>query len=279
MELNRYTEAFAALSHPGRMELFRLLVRRHPDALQPSEIAECLRMRRNTLSTHLTVMKRARLITTLREGRGVFCQIDVEAIGDLVHFLTADCCRGRPDLCGTPQVGSPYDAPLLPATDERPLNVLFLCTRNSARSIFAESILSQHGGDAFRAFSAGTAPQSEVNTTALDLLRRMKHPIDALHPKHVSVFRSSDAPRMDFVFTVCDRAANEDCPPWPGAALSAHWGVPDPIAETASPRPGAMTFGQAFTVIEERITAFLALPLRSLERHALQLQLDAIGRA
>lgn len=277
MEPTIYSDALAALAHPGRMEIFRLLVRRYPNSLQPSEIADCLRMRRNTLSTHLTVMKRARLLTTLREGRGVFCQVDLAAVGDLVRYLTADCCRGRPDLCTPLQLGPANQAALTPSAD-RPFNVLFVCTKNAARSITAESILSREGGDVFRAYSAGTQPQTKANAMALEILRQKHHTVEALKPKNVERFRTSDAPRMDFVFTLCDRAANEDCPPWPGAALCAHWSVPDPVAAKGARSHKTKAFQRAYDLIEERIAAFIALPLRSLDRRALQLQLDAIGR-
>jgi len=277
MELKDSIEALAALAHPGRMAVFRLLVRRHPDGVQPSEIADSLQMRRNTLSTHLTTMKRAGLLTTERDGRAVFCRIDVAAVGDLIHYMTADCCRGRPDLCAALQFDE-IGKGALSAAESRPLNVLFVCTRNSARSIFAEAILARKGGKAFRAFSAGTQPRSGVSPPAIDVLRQKNHAIESLRPKHIDFFRSDSAPKLDFVFTVCDRAANEDCPSWPGRVLTAHWGIPDPVAGGTSRDREIVTYGEAYDMVEERVSAFLALPLRTLDRRSLQRELDNIGR-
>jgi arsenate reductase len=161
---------------------------------------------------------------------------------------------------------------------DQPFNVLFLCTGNSARSILAESLLVFWGRDGFRAYSAGSHPKGAVHPVALELLRHMKLPVDGLRSKDWSEFSTAGAPRMDFVFTVCDKAAAEVCPVWPGQPMSAHWGVPDPAAVTGTVAEQWAAFREAFRVLESRIKIFTSLPLRSLDRLKLQQQLDAIGR-
>lgn len=162
---------------------------------------------------------------------------------------------------------------------ERVFNVLFLCTGNSARSILAESLLNQLGEGRFRAFSAGSQPKGEVHPLALGLLRELGHPVDGLRSKSVDEFGGADAPVMDFVFTVCDNAAGEVCPIWPGHPMTAHWGIEDPAAATGTPAQREQAFHTAFRLLANRIRAFIALPLAGLERESLRAQLQQIGRA
>jgi arsenate reductase len=160
----------------------------------------------------------------------------------------------------------------------RTFNVLFLCTGNSARSIMAESILRQVGTGRFRAFSAGSRPAGQVNPYAVELLARNRMPTDGLRSKNWDEFAKPEAPRLDFVFTVCDDAAGEVCPVWPGQPMTAHWGVKDPAAETGSDSYKWLAFRRAFRELENRIKIFTALPLRSLDRLKLQERLNEIGR-
>jgi len=162
---------------------------------------------------------------------------------------------------------------------DRVFNVLFLCTGNSARSILAESLLNQLGEGRFRAFSAGSQPKGEVHPLALGLLRELGHPVDGLRSKSVDEFGGADAPVMDFVFTVCDNAAGEVCPIWPGHPMTAHWGIEDPAAATGTPAQREQAFHTAFRLLANRIRAFIALPLAGLERESLRAQLQQIGRA
>lgn len=160
-----------------------------------------------------------------------------------------------------------------------PYNVLFLCTGNSARSILAEQLLNHWGAGVFRAYSAGSHPQGAVNPIALELLRHMKLPTAGLRSKSWDELAVPNAPRLDFVFTVCDRAAAEVCPVWPGQPMTAHWGVADPAAVEGPETQRWLAFRRAFRELENRIKIFTSLPIRSLDRLKLQERLDAIGRA
>jgi arsenate reductase len=157
-------------------------------------------------------------------------------------------------------------------------NVLFLCTHNSARSIMAEGILNSIGGGRFRAFSAGSHPSGQVQPLALQALRGLRVPVDGFRSKDWAEFAAPGAPVMDFVFTVCDRAAGEVCPLWPGQPMTAHWGVPDPAEVRGSDEQRAQAYWDAATTLRRRIELMLALPIASLDRLALQREVSAIGR-
>ena len=157
-------------------------------------------------------------------------------------------------------------------------NVLFLCTGNSARSIIAEAILNKEGDGRFRAFSAGSQPKAHVNPHTLTLLRRLGYDTSALRSKSWSEFAVAGAPELDFVFTVCDNAAGETCPFWPGKPMTAHWGIPDPAAAEGSEAEVAAAFNDAYRMLKQRIDIFLALPLSKLDRMAIGARLKDIGR-
>ena len=157
-------------------------------------------------------------------------------------------------------------------------NVLFLCTGNSARSILAERLVERLGGGRFRGFSAGSRPAGAVNPLALKVLERNNFPTSGLRSKSWSEFAGDDAPRMDFVFTVCDSAAGENCPVWPGQPMTAHWGIPDPASVEGSEAERNLAFRQALAALERRIGIFVALPIESLDRLRLKQRLDEIGR-
>ena len=161
----------------------------------------------------------------------------------------------------------------------RVLNVLFLCTGNSARSIMAESILRQVGTGRFRAFSAGSHPAGRVNPFALELLERNRMPTDGLRSKSWDEFAKPDAARLDFVFTVCDNAAGEVCPVWPGQPMTAHWGIPDPAAVGGSDDDKRKAFAEASRILLNRIRIFVSLPLNTLDRLSLQRKLDELGHS
>jgi len=277
MESIRNTDALAALAHPGRLGVFRLLSRRAPHGVQPSEIADALGMKRNTLSVCVAALARAGLVSQRREGKAVFYALDLGRTAGLIDYLVNDCCRGRPELCLPfgPRTLRPLDTGDAPM--DRPYNVLFICTGNSARSIFAEAILNELGGDKFRALSAGTTPYSELNPFALDVLRQAGHDVSVLRSKNVAEFQGEDAPPLDFVFTVCDRAANEECPPWEGQPITAHWGMPDPVKATGTEAEKALAFRQAYKAMRRRLEYFVELPIAELDRISLQRKLDAIG--
>ena len=157
------------------------------------------------------------------------------------------------------------------------MNVLFLCTGNSARSILGEAILRQHGGDLHNAFSAGSQPLGEVNPMTLELLQTLKYETKDLRSKSWEEFSKEDSPEIDFVFTVCGSAAEETCPVWQGTPLSAHWGIEDPASKEGSASVRRKAFQQAFSQMYQRIELFLNLPIHSLERLALKKELNDIG--
>ncbi len=161
--------------------------------------------------------------------------------------------------------------------EKKTYNVLFLCTGNSARSIMAEAILNREGHGNFRAYSAGSHPKGQVHPYALDLLHKLDFDVSGFRSKSWSEFAEPDAPRLDFVFTVCDDAAQEICPVWPGQPMTAHWGVPDPAAATGKEAEIRVAFADAFRMLNNRISIFVSLPLRSIDRLSLQTRLDAIG--
>jgi len=157
-------------------------------------------------------------------------------------------------------------------------NVLFLCTGNSARSIMAEAILNRLGRGRFHGYSAGSQPRGEIQPMALDILRRSNHPVDGLRSKDWTEFAGEDALRLDFVFTLCDQAAAESCPVWPGQPMSAHWGLPDPAAAQADDALVRLAYADAYRMLHNRIDIFINLPLTSLDQLTLQRRLEDIGK-
>ena len=156
-------------------------------------------------------------------------------------------------------------------------NVLFLCTGISARSLFAEAILNRLGQGRFKAYSAGSHPKPAPHPYTIDLLGKLKHDTSTARSKIWDEFSGLDAPQMDFVFTVCDNAANEVCPIWPGQPMTAHWGVPDPAEAEGTEAEKRLAFSEAYRMLNNRIAIFVALPLASLDRLSLQKRLDKIG--
>jgi len=272
MEQHRASHAFSTLGHPGRLAVFRLLMRFAPQGVRPTEIAGALGLKPNTLSHHLADLVASGLVGVTRAGRSLFYAVDLDATEALIGYLALDVGRARPDLL----------APLLTYRKETAMrdtdfDVLFICSGNSARSIFAEALLRDLGRGKFQAFSAGYRPGTMLNPFALEVLQRNGHEIADLRSKHVSEFQAPGAPVMDFVFTVCDTAAAEECPPWPGQPITGHWGLPDPVKATGTEAERALVFAQTYAALRRRIAAFVALPFDSLSRLSLQSRVDAIG--
>lgn len=161
---------------------------------------------------------------------------------------------------------------------DEPMNVLFLCTGNSARSIIAEAILNRSGAGRFKAYSAGSHPTGQVNPNAIKLLESLNHTTSGLRSKDWLEFAGDGAPKMDFVFTVCDQAANEVCPIWPGQPMTAHWGLPDPAAVDGTAAEIAAAFAETYRMMNNRIEVFINLPMSSLDSLTLQKRLDSVGR-
>ena len=280
MESSFGTDAFTALGHPGRLAVFRLLARRAPHGVRPGEIIGALGLKPSTLSVHLAMLERAGLIRARRDGKSIYYRIALDEVGALVDFLVNDCCRGRPELC-VPLAARSLE-PLVEGPDQMPdrvFNVLFICVGNSARSIVAEALLTEIGSGKFTAFSAGTKPYSEMNPFALEVLESNGHDVSVLRAKNVGEFQGADAPPLDFVFTLCDAAANEECPPWPGQPITAHWGMPDPVKATGTEAEKALAFKITYGVLRRRLSAFVALPIGTLDRISLQRRLDDIDEA
>ena len=162
---------------------------------------------------------------------------------------------------------------------ERPYNVLFLCTGNSARSILAEALLNDHGHQRFRGFSAGSHPTGQVNAMALELLRSRGIAAEGASSKSWDEFEKPEAPPLDFVITVCDNTAGETCPVWPGKPMTAHWGVPDPAAVQGTRIEQMRAFEEAFRALDRRISLFVSLPIASLDRLSLRDRLSEIGKS
>ncbi|WP_416914889.1 MAG: helix-turn-helix domain-containing protein [Roseicyclus sp.] len=270
------TDQFAALSHPARLDVVQLLIRRYPDRVPAGEIAEVLGLKPNTLSAYLADLMQAGLITRDRLGTSLRYGADMAGLSAMTDGLLRECCRGRADLCATLNLDAPDGDRIMP--DDR-YKVLFICTGNSARSIFAETLLREMAGDRFEVFSAGTQPQSALNPMAVEMLRLKGHETSGLRSKNLTEFQGAGAPVFDFVFTVCDRAANEACPPWPGQPMSAHWSTPDPVKAQGTEAERMLAFQSAYGMLRNRILAFTALPLGTLDRISLQRALDGIAGA
>lgn len=261
------SDFFQTLGHPQRIEVFRLLIRRYPDALPAGEIGAVLGLKPSTLSVYLKALMRAGLLQQNRRGTSLHYQARIETMQNALTFLMDDCCKGRADFCGPQALSAP----------KARFNVLFLCTGNAARSLMAESMLRHFAGERFAAYSAGTYPATAPNKRAIALLRGRGYDTSLLRSKSTDEYLASDAPQMDFVFTLCDHAANEDCSVWQGQPVSSHWGLPDPAEADGSQKEIAGAFETAFEKIHSRISTFVSLPLETLDRRSQQKALDSIA--
>lgn len=247
----------AILGHPQRLAVFRLLMRRHPDALPVGEVAAALGIKLSTTSAYVAALVDCGLVRQSRQGTSLLCSLDMAAVQATLGYLAEDCCRGRPQLCPAPNRSAP-------------LRVAFLCTANSARSIIAQSLLRHHDPNRFLAVSAGTHPASAPHPGALALLERQGHDTSGLVSRPLSALL--DGPGVDLAITVCDRAANEDGPLLPGHPVTTHWGLPDPV-----PAGTQAAFAQTFAALAPRIRALAALPVETLDRAALQSAVDSLA--
>jgi len=272
-KLVQAVEALSALAHEGRLSIYRLLVRAGAEGLAAGRIAQKLDVLPNTLSANLNVLANAGLVESRRDGRSIIYSADYERMTNLLGFLMEDCCNGNVSICG-PLASIARKGEAM----DRKYNVLFLCTGNSARSILAEAILNRVGKDRFNAYSAGSHPKGQVHPEALALLKRLDHPTDGLRSKPWDEFAKPDSPPLDFVITVCDQAAGEVCPVWPGQPMSAHWGMPDPAAAQGSKAEIAAQFADTYRMLNNRIGAFANLKMSGLDKLSLQNKVRDIGR-
>lgn len=270
---------FTALGHDARLRLFRHLVAIGPNGESPERLCRALSLPAANIACHLTQLERCGLLIAWRGAGGARFAANLLSLRMLTLFLAEDCGNGDPDLLGDPGTltgMSPLGPPA--AGHGRVFNVLFLCTGNSARSIIAEAVLNRLGEGRFRAFSAGSAPAGRIHPRALTLLNAMAYPTMGLRSKSWNEFRVDDAPEMDFVFTVCDSIAAEICPAWPGQPIVAHWGGPDPAAIEGADAAKAVAFAETLRIVHNRISLFVSLPMRALDKLCLNRRLDEIAR-
>src|SRR5271166_2702431 len=276
MESSDAARVFGALAQESRLGVLRLLLAQGPNGLSAGELAERLGAPASTTSFHLSALERAGLISATRQGRQIIYAVRIVTLRELLVFLTEACCGGRPELCGD-------IAKLLPPLAEENVsmtpafNVLFLCTRNSARSIIAEAILAKVGGDRFRAYSAGSDPAARPMPEVIDKLQALGHDVSGLHCKSWNVFTGPDAPRMDFLITLCDAQDAQPCPDFGDKVVTGVWSLPDPAKFTGSTIERTALLNELYASLHRRIMIFINLPFATLERMALKARLDQIG--
>ena len=268
---------FAALSQETRLEAYRLLLRYQPFGLMAGDIARLLAVPHNTLSTHLAVLQHAGLVRSRREGRSVIFVADTSRLAAAHSFLIE--ARATPRKAKPARI-TPAIYPTKRPEDDmcyKSHNVLVLCTGNSARSILAEAIINREGRGRFRAFSAGSHPKGSPNPVGLELLASLGYDTSGLRSKSWTEFAEPGAPKMDFIITVCDSAAGESCPYWPGHPLVAHWGIADPAEVKGTPEQKRAAFQEAYRRLMNRTTAFVNLPIEDLSLAELKSRLAEIG--
>ena len=276
MESNDAAAGFAALSQATRLDVMRLLASRGASGMAAGALATALGLAPSTLSFHLSALEQAGLVQSTRQGRHVIYAVRFSGLRELLSFLTETCCNGHPDLCGD-------IARLLPEQPEErrsmqpAFNVLFVCTRNSARSILAEAILDQVGRGRFHAYSAGTEPADAPMPEVLDRLRVMGHDLRQLRSKSWTEFTGPSAPRMDFVITLCDVPQGEACPDLGPRPITAAWPFPDPAKFMGSPVERTTLLNELYGMIRRRLEAFTSLPFDTLDKMALKARLDELG--
>lgn len=272
--------AFAALAQPTRLKAFRKLVAAHPQGLPAGEIAGVCEVPHNTMSTHLTVLTRAGLITVERDGRVMNYRADVPGFRGLIRFLATDCCNGRPEMCGDLARLLPEEVDDMKEDTMSPaFNVLFLCTQNSARSIIAEALLQKVGKGRFNAYSAGSKPASKPMPEVIDRLKVLGHDVSHLRSKSWNEFTGPNAPKMDFVIALCDTLDGQVCPDFGNKAITAAWPLPDPVKFTGSTTERATLLNELYAMIRRRLEIFTSLPFSSLDKMAIKARLDEIGDA
>lgn len=275
METKDAAAGFAALAQATRIDAMRLLTERGASGFAAGELAARLGIAPSSLSFHLSALVEAGLVQSTRQGRQVIYAVRFAGLRSLFAFLTETCCGGRPELCGDiarllPDL--PEESPMQPA-----FNVLFVCTRNSARSILAEAILEKIGRGRFKAWSAGTEPAAGPMPEVLERLTKLGHDVSSLRSKSWHEFEGPDAPRMDFVITLCDVPEGEACPDLGPRPMTAAWPFPDPAKFTGSDVERTALLNELYGMIRRRLEAFTSLPFGTLDRMALKARLDELG--
>lgn len=276
MEATDAALGFAALSQETRLQLMRLLATRGASGMAAGDLAAALRQAPSTLSFHLSALEQAGLLQSTRQGRHVIYAVRFAGLRALFSFLTETCCAGRPDLCGDlarllPEE-TPEDENMTPA-----FNVLFLCTHNSARSQMAEVILNQIGKGKFNAYSAGSEPAPGPMAEVIEKLKALGHDVSNLRCKSWNDFAGPNAPRMDFVITLCDTLQGQHCPDFGEKPVTAAWPLPDPAKFSGTAIERATMINELYGMIRRRLDIFINLPYASLDRMALKKRLDELG--
>ena len=276
MEMSAASRIFAALSQESRLAVLRLLLAQGASGMAAGELAGRLGMPASTSSFHLSALQRAGLVAATRQGRQIIYAARIAALRELLAFLTETCCGGRPELCGDLAALLPVSFeernPMTPA-----FNVLFLCTRNSARSIIAEAIVNRFAGERFRAYSAGSDPAAAPMPAVLEKLRALGHDVSGLHSKSWRLFAGPEAPRLDFVIGLCDTFDGQACPDFGDKAVTASWSLPDPAKFTGAGAEREAMLNELYGSLYRRIMIFINLPFDKLDRMAVRGRLDEIG--
>jgi arsenate reductase len=277
MESEEAAAGFVALGQETRLELMRALLAAGPSGLPAGGIATRLGVPASTLSFHLKALEAAGLVAATRHGRSLVYAAQVARLRALLAFLAEACCGGDPARCG--------DLHLLFETDgetarmEKPsFTVLFLCTRNSARSIMAEAILGRIGEGRFRAFSAGSAPSEDGPLPeVLAQLKALGHDVSGLQSKSWDEFTGPGAPRIDFVIALCDTLAGQTCPDFGETTVTAAWPLPDPAKFAGSAAERATLLNELYAALRRRLQIFASLPFNALDRMAVKARLDELA--
>jgi protein-tyrosine-phosphatase/DNA-binding transcriptional ArsR family regulator len=275
MELSSTALGFAALGQPTRLELMRALLAAGPNGLAAGEAAQCLGVAPSTLSFHLRALEQAGLIAARRQGRSLIYAAQMHALRGMIAFLADACCAGRPELCGDmAQLLNPGERePPMPS-----FNVLFLCTRNSARSIMAEAVLNKVGEGRFQAFSAGSDPSpAGPMPEVIAQLSALGHDVSLLRSKGWGEFSGPEAPSLDFVITLCDILSGQACPDFGATVTTAAWPLPDPAKFTGNAAERASLLNELYAGLRRRIEIFVSLPVATLDRLALKARLDELA--
>ena len=274
MESTSAAFAFAALGQETRLDLLRALLAAGPSGLAAGDIAARLGVPPSTLSFHLRALDQAGLVAATRQGRSLIYAAQMDRLRALVAFLADACCDGDPARCG-----DLHRLLEIPRMTPSPFNVLFLCTRNSARSIMGEAILNDIGRGRFRAFSAGSEPmRAGPLPEVLAQLKALGHDVSALRSKSWDEFTGPDAPRMDFVIALCDTLNLQACPDFEGTHVTAAWPLPDPAKFSGSETERATLLNELYAALHRRLSIFTSLPFGTLDRMALKARLDALAQ-
>ena len=276
MESTDAAAGFAALSQGTRLELMRLLASNGASGMSAGELARRLGQPPSTLSFHLAALEQAGLVLSTRQGRHIIYAVRFAGLRSLFSFLTDTCCSGRPDLCGDLARLLP-DGEIEEGNMTATFNVLFLCTHNSARSLIAEAILQQIGKGRFNTYSAGSEPAPAPMPDVVSKLKTLGHDVSRLRCKSWDEFTRPEAPRMDFVITLCDTMQGQDCPDVGDKPVTGAWPLPDPAKFTGTPVERATMINALYGMIRRRLEIFVNLPHVSLDRMALRKRLDELG--